>query len=87
MIEKLEADNARLLQENDAFRRSLERIRDYPNAAYNHTPGCELHKVDPEDLDDELCDCGYWSASFPMLKIEALMTLKAAGYLPAGANG
>lgn len=61
---------------NDAarYREALLAIRDYPNSEDDHHPDeCEL-RVSP-DLEDAVCTCGYWSASFPMLKIFAMKAL------------
>jgi hypothetical protein len=61
--------------ENERMKKALEEIWNYPNDGKHHPQECELWK----DLDgDGDCTCGYWSVSFPQLKLMAREALKPA---------
>ena len=63
-------------QRAEKLSEALKRIWEYPNAQSHHEDECELHALDAEDT-EAICTCGYWSASFPLLKIEAKSALAA----------
>jgi len=64
----------------------LERIWNYENSEANHMADCHLHGVKEDPEGEYECDCGYWSTSFPQLKLEARAALAKIAATGAGAD-
>lgn len=75
MLVIAEKINEGLEAENKRLREALGSIWSFENYPKNHDKECELYS----NIDERICTCGYWSMSFPQMKLMAWDALKEVG--------